>query len=115
MAADQVGNIKSRNGAIRHHPLASDHHPIGAVRAAEDERGDWVVRAGKARFVEREGRMPPTCSLIFLPQDFTLTDELAMSIGVGPDCARAWKIPYTCEAAATRVRLRAEILGDKNQ
>ena len=44
-----------------------------------------------------------------------LTDELAMSIGVGPDCAREWKIPYTCEAATTRARLRAEIQGENHQ
>lgn len=42
-----------------------------------------------------------------------LTDDLSMSIGVGPDCARAWRVPYTREAASTRARLRAEILGER--
>ena len=44
-----------------------------------------------------------------------LTDVLSRGIGVGADCARAWRIPYSYEAAATRARLRAEILGEKNQ
>ena len=38
----------------RHSP--ADHHPVGAVRAAEDERRERIVRAGEARLVEREER-----------------------------------------------------------
>ena len=41
-------------GAVDDPPLARDHHPVGAVRAAEDERRERIVRAREARLVERE-------------------------------------------------------------
>ena len=37
-------------------PFARDHHPVGAMGAAEDKRRDRVLRAGEARLVEREER-----------------------------------------------------------
>ena len=47
---------KSTGIAVDDAPAAGDHHAVGAVRAAEHERGERIVRAGKSRLVEREQR-----------------------------------------------------------
>jgi hypothetical protein len=41
----------------------------------------------------------------------SLRDEISKLIGVGPDCARQWKIPHSRDAASKRLALRREILG----
>ena len=45
---------KSDRRAVDHPPAAGDHHPVGAMRAAQHQRRQRIVRAGKARLVERE-------------------------------------------------------------
>ena len=39
---------------VDHPPFAPDHHPVGAVCAAQNQRGQRIVRAGETRLVERE-------------------------------------------------------------
>ena len=54
---DQRLEVDVLRRAVDHPPAAGDHHPVGAMRAAERERGDRILRAGKARlvqFVKRE-------------------------------------------------------------
>ena len=53
-----------------------DHHPVGAMRAAQHQRRERIVRAGKARLVEREQRE------VGLPPDLDLADVVA------PEAAR---------------------------
>src|SRR5579885_2823811 len=47
VAADQPSDIEPRNGAIDHGPSARDHHPVGAMRAAQHERGYGIAMAGE--------------------------------------------------------------------
>ena len=49
MAADQVGYIEAGDRAVNHHPIAADHHPVGAMRAAQHQRGQRIAMAGKAQ------------------------------------------------------------------
>src|SRR5579863_5015569 len=56
MSAYQIGEIKSRNLAVLDDPASADHDAFGAMRAAENERGQRIAAAGKARFVELEER-----------------------------------------------------------
>ena len=119
-----VGKLESVGGEMWAHAVLMPHYAMFAQPVADrvaqtlraladvDEQSDGrkCTDPAPARFYALlDGSRG--CAVCHRP----LTDELAMSIGVGPDCARAWKIPYTCEAAATRARLRAEILGEKNQ
>ena len=48
VAMDQIGDIEPGNGAIAYHPVAADHHPIGAVGAAQDQRRQRIAVAGEA-------------------------------------------------------------------
>jgi hypothetical protein len=41
-----------------------------------------------------------------------LRDEISRLIGVGPDCARQFRIPHSHEAAKRRLELRRKLLGD---
>jgi len=54
MLSDQRGEIESDRQAVDNPPFACDHHPIGAVRAAENQRRERIVRAREARLVELE-------------------------------------------------------------
>ena len=56
MPPDQIGNIKSGNLAVLDDPAAADHHPVGAMRAAEHERRQRIAGPGKAQLVELEQR-----------------------------------------------------------
>jgi hypothetical protein len=47
------------------------------------------------------------CSICGRP----LRDEISKLVGVGPDCARQWRIPHSRGAASKRLELRAQILG----
>src|SRR5271163_3632013 len=51
---DQRIKVDPDRRAVDNPPFARDHHPIGAVRAAENQRGKWIVRAREARLVELE-------------------------------------------------------------
>ncbi len=51
---DQRLEINPLRLAVDHPPAAGDHHPVGAMGAAERERGDRVLRAAEARLVESE-------------------------------------------------------------
>ena len=42
--------------AVDDPPLPADHHPIGFLRTAEDERGNRVVGSGECEAVETEHR-----------------------------------------------------------
>ncbi len=56
MLGDQLGEVNIFGMAADHAPAAGDHHPVGAMRAAERERGDRILRAAEARLVERVER-----------------------------------------------------------
>jgi hypothetical protein len=43
-----------------------------------------------------------------------LGDEVSKLLGIGPNCARRWNVPHSRAAAATRLRLRREILGEND-
>ena len=63
MAADQVADVEPGDFAVFDDPTAADHDPVGAMRAAENERGDGIAAAGKAQLVELEQSeigQPPT-------------------------------------------------------
>ena len=51
---DQRVKVESDRRAVDDPPFARNHHPIGAVRATEDESRERIVRAGEARLVELE-------------------------------------------------------------
>ena len=53
---DQRAEIEPDRRAVDDPPFARDHHPVGAMRAAQHQRGERIVRAGEARLVEREQR-----------------------------------------------------------
>jgi hypothetical protein len=40
-----------------------------------------------------------------------LRDEISKLIGVGPDCARQYRVPHSREAAERRLALRRKLLG----
>jgi hypothetical protein len=56
VAADQVGYIEPGDGAIGHHPVSTDHHPVGAMRPAQHQRRQGIAVAGETQFVELEQR-----------------------------------------------------------
>jgi len=56
MPPHQFGEVKPGDFAILHSPATADHHPVGAMRAAQDQRRQRIAAAGKARFVECEQR-----------------------------------------------------------
>ena len=72
----QLCEIDADRRAVDHAPLAGDHHPVGAMRAAQHQRRERIMRAGKARLVEREQRE------VGLPADFDAADVVA------PEAAR---------------------------
>ena len=48
------GKIEPGNGAVYHRPAALDHHPVGAVRAAQHQRCQRIAVPGKTQLVELE-------------------------------------------------------------
>jgi Family of unknown function (DUF6011) len=44
-----------------------------------------------------------------------LRDEISMLVGVGPDCARRYRIPHSLDAATRRLRLRRHLGLEDNQ
>jgi hypothetical protein len=56
MLGDQRGEIESDRLSVRQPPFACDHHPVGAMGAAKDERRERIMRAREARLVELEQR-----------------------------------------------------------
>jgi hypothetical protein len=53
---DQVRHIETGNCAIGDHPFSPNHHPVGAMRPAQNQRRHRVAVAGEAQFVELEQR-----------------------------------------------------------
>ena len=49
---DQGREVEPWDGAVLDHPATADHHPVGARRAAQDERGQRVAGAGEAQLIE---------------------------------------------------------------
>jgi hypothetical protein len=47
------------------------------------------------------------CSICGRP----LHDEISKLLGIGPDCARQWRVPHSRAAASRRLELRTQILG----
>src|SRR5215475_4780420 len=56
VAADEIGDVETGDRAVDDGPSAADHHAVGAVRAAEHQRGERVAVAGEAQLVELEQR-----------------------------------------------------------
>src|SRR6516225_6492131 len=56
VAAAQIANVETWNGAVDNIPFAGHHDPVGAMRAAQHERGHGIAVAGKAQLVELEQR-----------------------------------------------------------
>ena len=54
MLGDQLIKVDPDRRAVDNPPFARDHHPIGPVRAAENQRGKRIVRAREAWLVELE-------------------------------------------------------------
>ena len=54
MMGHQRREIDPDRRAVDHTPFAGDHHPIGAMRAAQYQRGERILSAAEARLVERE-------------------------------------------------------------
>src|SRR5829696_8060413 len=54
VTADQVGYVETGDRTVRYHPVAADHHPIGAMRAAKHQRGQGVAVAGETQLIELE-------------------------------------------------------------
>src|SRR5699024_2058065 len=52
----EFGSVRAEGAAVDDPPPAGDHHPIGLLRAAEDEGGNRIVRAGEGQPVEAEHR-----------------------------------------------------------
>jgi hypothetical protein len=119
-----VGKLGSVGGAMWAHAVLMPHYAMFAQPVADrvaqtlraltdvDEHSDGgkCTDPVPARFYALlDGSRG--CAVCHRP----LTDDFSLSIGVDPDCARAWRIPYTREAATTRARLRADILDQKNQ
>src|SRR5450432_2099583 len=53
---NQVGKIETGNGAVAHHPVAANHHAIGAMRTAQHQRRQGVAMARETQLVELEQR-----------------------------------------------------------
>ena len=51
---DQRGEIESDRLPVDDPPFACDHHPVGAMRAAKNQRRERIMRAREARLVELE-------------------------------------------------------------
>ena len=56
MLGDQACEIEPDRRTIDDAPFARDHHPVGAMRAAQNERRERIMRAREARLVELEER-----------------------------------------------------------
>ena len=54
MLGDQRIEVEPDRLPVDDPPFARDHHPVGPVRAAENKRGERIVRAREARLVELE-------------------------------------------------------------
>lgn len=53
---NQPGHVQARHLPIDHPPFAADHHPIGAIGAAQQQGAERVVAAGKTQFIQLEQR-----------------------------------------------------------
>ena len=51
-----VGYVEPGDDAVDNGPFAADHNPIGAMGAAQHQRGQWIAMAEKAQLVELEQR-----------------------------------------------------------
>jgi hypothetical protein len=56
VTAYQIGDIEAGDFPILNDPAPADHHAVGTVRAAQDERGERIAAAGKSQLVEPEQR-----------------------------------------------------------
>ena len=119
-----VGKLQSVRGAMWAHAVLMPRYAMFAQPVADRVAQTLRALADVDEQSEDSRCRGPTSARFYALLDGSrgcamchgpLTDDLSMSIGVGPDCARAWKIPYTRGAAATRAKLRAEIPGEKNQ
>jgi hypothetical protein len=107
-----VGKLESVGGEMWAHAVLMPHYAMFAQPVAD--RVAQTLRALTDVDEQSDGgKCTDPVPARFYALHGPLTDDLSMAIGVGPDCARAWRIPYTREAATTRARLRAEILGEK--
>src|SRR5471030_179567 len=56
MTAHQRSQIEARDGAVLDRPVTIDHHPVGAMRAAQYQCCDRIAVAGEAQLVQLEQR-----------------------------------------------------------
>ena len=56
MIGNQTIEIEPDRLSVRYPPLACDHHPVGPVCAAQNERRERIMRAREAGLVELEQR-----------------------------------------------------------
>src|SRR5579862_6891171 len=56
MRGHQAREVDADRRSVDDAPLAVHHDAVGAMRAAQDERGQRIMRAGKTRLVERVKR-----------------------------------------------------------
>lgn len=56
MIFHEPGQVDIIEPAVLHQPAACNHHPIGLMSAAKNERGKRVTMAGKARLIKLEER-----------------------------------------------------------
>ncbi|MNV11078.1 hypothetical protein D3C71_1016290 [compost metagenome] len=56
MISDQPFQIQPFNLPINHPPLAANHHPIRAIRTAQQQRRNRIVTAGEPQLIQLEQR-----------------------------------------------------------
>ena len=56
MIGDQAFEVQPFNLPINHSPLATDHHPIRPIRAAQQQRRHRIMAAGEAQLIQFEQR-----------------------------------------------------------
>ena len=49
---DEIGHIEPGNLPILHDPAAAHHHAVGAMRAAQYKRREWIAAARKPQLIE---------------------------------------------------------------
>src|SRR5215470_2568714 len=53
---DEIGHVEPGNLPILHDPATAHHHAVGAMRAAQYKRREWITAARKPQLVEPEQR-----------------------------------------------------------
>ena len=53
---DQTFEVEAFNLAVNHAPGTADHHPIGPVRAAQQQCGNRIMAAGETQLIKLEQR-----------------------------------------------------------